>query len=116
MAKNTTLLALAAALTALASAITEECGSAAAAPETTTGEEAPAPSKRGRPPGKPAAEKEAPESKTLDELKEIIKPLVAEGRGAEIKAILKKLDCEALKDLPAEKQAAFLKDVEALSI
>lgn len=120
MANKMTILALASAAAALAiaaSAVAEEFSTSGENINTPAQEppaaEAP---KRGRPPGQPAADKKAPEGKTLDELKEIIKPLVAEGRGAEIKAILKKLDCEALKDLPAEKQAAFLKDVEALSI
>lgn len=116
MPKNTTILALAAAAASLATAaaaVAEEYG------ETTTAAseaapEAPEKGKRGR----PAKEKEEPAGetfKTYDELKEIIKPLVDAKRAPDVKAILKKLGVETgMKDLPNEKQAEFLKDVEAL--
>jgi hypothetical protein len=109
MAKNTTILALAGALTALAAAITEEYGST----ETPAGPSAvETPAKVKAKPVKPAPAAE--DYKTYDELKEIITPLVDAKRAPEVKAILKRLGVEALKDLPGEKQAEFLKDVEAL--
>jgi hypothetical protein len=119
MPNKTTILALASAAVtasaALASALLEEYGGEAA-PETAApaaGGEA-ATSKRGR----PAAAKAAT-GKTLDELKEIIAPLVKgapgfPGAGAKIKAIIKDLGVEALKDLPADKQEDFLAAIKPL--
>jgi hypothetical protein len=117
MAKNTTLLALAAALTALASAITEECNSPSgggAAPDTKPDEtltgDAPA-GRRGRP-AKPA---DAPKPKTMEELKEIIEPLVKGKLSIKIKAILKDdFDILQMKDLPDEKQGEFLAKLKPL--
>lgn len=118
MPKNTTILALAGALTALAAAITEDYGGECTSSGTATGEAAAppaeAPKKRGRP---PATEPTPPPEgfKTYDELKEIIKPLVEAKRAQEVRAILKHLGVDTtMKDLPNEKQAEFLKDVEAL--
>ena len=72
MASKTTLLALAASLTALVSAITEECGGGAATPGNETpapsdAVETPATSKRGKPAAKPAAA-----GKSHDELRALI--------------------------------------------
>jgi hypothetical protein len=118
MPNKTTILALASAAAALAtaaSALAEDCGGEAA-PETAApaagGEVAP---KRGR----PAAAAKAATGKTLDELKEIIAPLVKgapgfPGAGAKIKAIIKDLGVEALKDLPADKQEDFLAAIKPL--
>ena len=120
MATKTTILALASAAAALATAassIAEELGggNASAASETTTTTAPPEGKKRGRP-AAPSGE-DKPEYKTLDELKEIIAPLVKDSRGADIKKLLKDTyGVDGMKDLPGEKQAAFLKDIEALSI
>lgn len=109
MPKNTTILALAAALTALSAAIVEEYGGEAV--ETTTAGAAEAPKKRGRP---AAIAEPAEDFKTFEQLQAIIKPLVDDKRALEVRAILKRLGVEKLAELPNEKQAEFLKDVEAL--
>jgi hypothetical protein len=74
-----------------------------------------APKRRGRPPGATAAAAEEPETKgkTLDELKELVKPLIEDGQRAEVQAIIKKYG-SSLSQIPADKQAAFVKDIEAL--
>jgi hypothetical protein len=117
MPNKTTILALASAAVtasaALASALLEEYGGEAA-PETAApaaGGEAPA--KRGRPAAKAAT------GKTMDELKEIIAPLVKgapgfPGAGAKIKAIIKELGYDALANLPADKQEDFLAAIKPL--
>jgi hypothetical protein len=117
MPNKTTILALASATVtasaALASALLEEYGGEAA-PETAApvagGEAAP---KRGRPAAKAAT------GKTIDELKEIIAPLVKgapgfPGAGAKIKAIIKELGYDALANLPADKQEDFLVAIKPL--
>lgn len=123
MPKNTPiLLALAAALTALSSALTEECGGSAVAPAEEA-PEAPAPVTRGR--GRPAAQPPAdkPASKLMDEkeIRAITTPLVTgipnafPGAGPKIKAILKGMGLAGLKDLDdEEKQAEFLKAIKPL--
>ena len=114
MSKNT-LLALAAFITSLAN---DTEASAPAAPAEAGGE---APPKRGRPPGKaaePAKEPEPEKAKghTIEELRAAIKPLVEDSRGDEVKALIKKHGGENLSSIPAEKHAAFLKDVDALAM
>ena len=111
MATKTTLLALAAAFTALSSAITDECNSPSDGGDAeNTPTEAPT-SKRGR----PAKSADAPKPKTLDELREIIEPLVKGKLGGKLKAILKEtFEVEAMKDLPADKQDEFLAKLKPL--
>ena len=51
--------------------------------------------------------------KTYEELREVIRPLVEQGKGAEVKAVIAKYGT-SLKDLPPATHAAFEKDIEAL--
>ena len=118
MSKNT-LLALAAFITSLAN----DSGAEPETPAAAAPEGGEAPPRRGRPPGKaasptPAAEPEPekPKGKTVEELREAIQPLVTEGRGAEVKALIKKHGGENLSGIPAANHAAFLKDVEGLAL
>ena len=114
MAKNTTILALAGALTALAAAITDEYGNPAATePVEAPAAESPAKGKRGRPAADKPSEP-ADDVKTYEELSEIVNPLVIAKRIPEIKAILTRLGAASMHDLAASKQAEFLKDIEAL--
>jgi hypothetical protein len=126
--KTTTKLALAnviAALAALASAVAEEMGGSAspesiAAPAATpTGE--PEKPKRGRPAAEKKEESEQPKvekpaGKTLDELKAACDSLVKGGEVAKVKDIIAKHGGTKLSDLPAENHAAFIAEIEALSI
>lgn len=125
--KKTTILALASAASALATA------AASVADELETGEtpdnqqqgatlagDAEPPKRRGRPPGStsaaaPAQTEATPATtgKTHEELREIIKPLVTEGRGEEVKTVIAKYGA-SLKEIPADKHAAFEKDIQAL--
>lgn len=125
MTKNQ-LLALAAFITSLANDA-EAPAAAAAEPEAS-----PTPAKRrGRPPTTPeppavsespeppAPEPEAPAptgGKTYEGLRELIRPLVEGGKGAEVKAEIAKFatDLKALAALP-QHHAAFEKNLEALS-
>jgi len=120
------ILALASAATALATAaaavaeelsgeVTGKPTAGTPAPEAGTTED-PAPRRRGRPPGASAATTEtpaAPEGKTEEELREVIRPLVEEGRGEEVKKVIAKYGT-ALKTIPADKHAEFVKDIDAL--
>ena len=119
MPNKTTILALASAnvtaSAALASALLEEYGGETAPETAAPAAGAEAPPKRGR----PAAEKKATSGKTLEELKEIIAPLVKgapgfPGAGAKIKAIIKELGYDALANLPADKQDEFLAAIKPL--
>lgn len=109
------LLALGAALIAAAHDFDGAEQTQAATPE---GEALP--KTRGRPPGSkaapPADEPEKPKGKTADELRAECEPLIKEGRGAEVKVLIKKHGGENLSTIPVANQAAFLKDVEGLSL
>jgi len=119
--KKSTLIAIAAALAAIAAEL-DTTGAVAAindetdTPDNDTQETTPAPtSGRGsRGPRKPKEEAEAPVGKTLDELKAIIKPLIDDARGDEVKKIIAKYGA-SLKEIPAEKHADFIKDIDAIS-
>lgn len=88
----------------------------APAPDTTPAPEAP---RRGRPPK--AAPPAAPaEDSPSDEdryqaNRALIEPLVKGGQGEDVKKVITKYSKEGLKGLPADKQADFEKDIEALS-
>lgn len=118
-----TLLAIAAAITAIANDLD---GSEAPAPSPEgAGGEAPAP-RRGRPPKSatpppeetPApAQSEQPKaaaSKSVEELRAAIKPLIEAARGAEVKALIKQHGGDALASIPVANQGAFVRDIEAL--
>lgn len=60
----------------------------------------------------PAANAGIPET----DLRELIKPLVESGKGAEVKALITKHGGTKLSDLPAAAHAAFARDIEALTI
>lgn len=105
--------------------------------EPATGEAAPAPKRKGRPPGstnaappvvETPAEPEKPKlpegAKTLDELRALIKPLILATRGEEVKAVLNKFapkdhsgdyTLSLLSERP-ETHAEFVKEIEALLI
>lgn len=112
--KKETLIAIAAALSAIALEIT---GEEPADNENGGGEGQDAPKKRGRPPGSTSKEP-TNAGKTLDELREIVRPLLEEGRNDEVKKVVAKYTKVGgvLKDLPAEHHAAFIKDIEALTV
>lgn len=74
-----------------------------------------APKRRGRPPGSGAGASDEPKAKTLEELRAITGPLIEGGQGAEVKKIIGKYSPTGIKDLKAEDQPAFLKDLEALN-
>jgi len=82
------------------------------------GEEAP--KRRGRPPGKPAEEKQ-PETPAQDDAarfqanRDLIKPLVDAGQGQDVKNVIAKYSKTGLKDIPAASQADFEKDIAALA-
>lgn len=134
---NNALIAIAAAATALAAAATalvsgdNSCGNAAtptpAADDTPAQEEVTTPTKRrGRPPGtaapvvdvKPepeAAAEPEPTGMKLEELQALIKPLIEEGKGAEVKKVISKY-APKLSEIAAKDHKAFSKDIEALSM
>lgn len=112
--KKSTLIAIAAALSAIALELT---GEEAAAEEN--GSETPAsPNKRGpgRPRGGGSSEPEKPKTKTFEELRAICKPLMEGGQGAEVKKLVEKYSPTGLKDLKPEDQVDFLRDIEALML
>lgn len=119
---KSTVLALATAASALATAaisIADELGEDTGA-ETGGAPEAPA-KRRGRPPGggaAPAEQPAAPAGKTVDELKVVIKPMIENDQGDEVKKLIAKHASPGgtkLSDIPVANQAAFIKDVEASS-
>lgn len=80
--------------------------------------------KRG--PGRPKKEEAAPTGDTkssgdtsdADRFKAnlaLIEPVVKDGKGAEVKTMIKKHSPTGLKDLPADKQAQFEADLDALT-
>lgn len=100
------------------------------APESAAPTPAPAgdgaePRKRGRPPGAAAAK--PPEGATagnttaeddtarFESNRALIKQLVDAGQGEDVKKVIAKYSKTGLKDLPADKQADFEKDIAALS-
>ncbi len=115
MALASAAAALATAATALAEEVSGENTNETAAPAG--GEPA---KRRGRPPGSSAAPADpvpptgASAGKSLDELRDAIKPLVEEGKGDEVKKVIAKYGAGALKDIPADKAEAFIKDIEAM--
>lgn len=78
--------------------------------------------RRGRPtntgPETPPVEaaKETVAGKPESELRELIKPLVEDGRGEEVKKLIAKHGGTKLSDLPAAAHAAFIRDIEGLTI
>lgn len=99
----------------------------AQAPTPASGDAEPQPTKprRGRSPVNPtppAEETKAPaeptpaagSGKTYEELRELIKPLVEEGRGEEVKKVISKY-AGSLKEIEAKDHAAFEKDITALA-
>jgi len=131
--KKATILLFATAIAAFANDLFEGQGDA---PDDNpeTGE---APKRKGRPPGSankapaevieqatpqpapapaPAATVNPLGSKTFEEMRALIGPLVDAGKGADIKAIALRYSPEGLKGLPLDKQAAFWRDVQALDI
>src|SRR4051812_47686870 len=113
--KQTTLLAIAAALSAIA---LEFSGGESPAAETNGGDAgADVPKRgRGRPPGGGgAADAGKATGKTYEELQAIIKPIIEAGNGPELKKVIVKYSPTGIKDLKVEDQAAFLKDVDALA-
>jgi len=93
-----------------------------AAPATGGGE-AEAPKRRGRPPGGAAAKPAEPEAAApaeddaarFERNRGLIKPLVDDAKGEDVKKVIAKYSKDGLKNLPAEHQAAFEKDIAALS-
>jgi len=123
---KTAILALAAAASALANAAVEmlrhiqgDAPTESEPEDNTDTPTAPATRGRGRPP-KAAAETPAaipaPVGKTYEELRALIEPLVEDGKGEDVKKIVGKYSQSGLKALPADKQAAFIRDIEALSL
>lgn len=77
---------------------------------------------RGRPPGKPEDPAAAPAGDTgktdeerLNANKLIIKPLIENNQGEDVKKVIGKYSKTGLKDLPAASQADFEKDIAALT-
>lgn len=114
---KSTLLAIAAAITAIANdlGINEE---PLVPSEPPTGD---APKKRGRPPGTatpPTAKDKEPDEEptiTKQDLMTAIQPLIKDKRADEVKAVIKKHGAADLSGIvDAGKQAAFLADIEAL--
>lgn len=126
--KKTTILALASAASALATAAASVADELVETPDNPQ-QESPdnaasgePPKRRGRPPGStnaPPAQTETPApaatGKTYEQMRELITPLVKEGRGEEVKKIITGYGASSLKELPADKYPAFEKDIEALS-
>lgn len=75
----------------------------------------------GRPRGRPAkTNEEGPadgptDEERLEKNKLLIKPLVEGGQGEDVKKVIAKYSSTGLKGIPADKQAAFEKDVDGLS-
>ncbi len=113
--KKETLLAIAAAITAIANDLDGDVSTLLPAPGTggNTGDTA-AP-KRGRPPGKatPPPAEEEPEGPTVEELKALFQPLIKGGKMAEVKAAISKYGA-SVSDIPANKRKEFAADIEAL--
>jgi hypothetical protein len=86
-------------------------GKAAAAPVAETPAEPAAPAE----PTAPA--EETTEGKSYEDLKALIAPLVKEGKGEEVKKVIKKYAGEggSLKTLEAKHHASFEKDIAALA-
>lgn len=73
---------------------------------------------RGRPPGGGGSSEPDKGSgvKTYEELRAIVQPLIEGGQGPDVKKVVAKYSASGLKDLKAEDQPAFLKDIDALTI
>lgn len=135
--KPTTKLAIAQLLAsagAVLSALAAEFGAEApATPEAAAQPEAPAkpkktkekpaqaaPTPQPEPETEPEQTAEEPQvGKTYEELKALIQPLVEDGRGEEVKKLIKQYDPEStppsIKTMPAKNHAAFEKDITALT-
>jgi len=118
--KKSTLIAIAAALTAIASELGVTGATNAADNDTDDTPETPAAptsgrGSRGPRAAKPKEEVEAPAGKTVEELKAIIKPLIDDARGEEVKKLIAKHGGTKLADLPPEAHEAFIKDIDAIS-
>lgn len=112
------ILALASAASALATAaaaVAEEFGGDTSGSES-TGAETPG-KRRGRPPAD-SKEKDEPKGRSYEELQAIIKPLVEDSKGDEVKKVIAKHanggNLKALVELP-QNHAAFEKDIAALA-
>lgn len=123
---------------ALISALAAEFGGAA--PTSPEDAATPTPEPEKKKPGRPAKEKPAekateekpvaaePEAssdepvegaKTYEELRALIEPLVKDGKGNDVKALIKKYDPDSgspsIKTMPAKNHAAFERDIMALT-
>ncbi len=119
---KTTLLAIAAAITAIANDLGGNDTPAPTPNETPSGD---APKPRGRPPGSKATPKveEPPAEDTgkkfsREELMAAVQPLMKANpsRKAEVAALIKQHGGTCLSDIPAENQQAFVDDAEALQL
>jgi len=113
------ILGLAAILTAAGTAAKGYAEGAAEDPAAPAGEPTDKP-RRGRPPaGETKTPENAPAGPTdaerFEKNRELIKPLVEGGQGAEVKTVIAKYSKTGLKDIPATSQADFEKDLSALS-
>lgn len=116
------LLELAAASAAASAALIAELANGGSEESSETTEETP---RRGRPPGSGKKETKAEpepqvEGLTMEELQELIAPLVKDKKGAEVKAAIKKYTkndegLKALVKLPQHHED-FKADIEALSM
>jgi predicted flap endonuclease-1-like 5' DNA nuclease len=126
---KSTLTAIGAALIALGQELVGAEASTQPAQETPESPATPEPVKprRGRPPADaapaapaPETEKEKPATpagaKTEDELRALCTPLIGDGRGEEVKKLLTKYGGNKFADLPAANHAAFVRDIEALTM
>jgi len=127
---KTALLAISAALIGAGQGLQsfangEDAPEAAAPPAAASDTEAPKRG-RGRPPGGSAAPaksaEQAPEAPAEDDAaarfeanRALIKPLVDDSQGEDVKKVIAKYSKDGLKALPLEHQAAFEKDLAALS-
>ena len=113
---KTTLTALGAALIALGQELQGDQPS-----DPATADPQPTP-RRGRgpakqePPADPDKDKAPAGAKTEPELRELIKPLVDDGRGAEVVKLIAKHGGTKLSDLPPANHVAFIRDIEGLTI
>jgi hypothetical protein len=117
MSKPPEIIALATAALAANVALAQAILGAPVEAEELENTEQPEKPKRGRPPAAAKGEEEKPKGKTYEELQALIKPLVEAGQQAEVKKEITKY-AENLKDLATkpEKHAAFIRDIEALSL
>lgn len=125
MAPSKIMFAVGLALVAAGNILADSCGEAENTDQLKLPIEGePEPKRLGRPPGRPPGRTNKPAAETASQVDDearltanraLIKPLVDEAKGEEVKKVIAKYTKGQLKDIPAANQVEFEKDIAALS-